>query len=158
MRRWTERRRPRSSTAPTRRTSRTRRSGGAVGRADPRPAGEHLEAQPRGARRDDRARPGRLQELGAHHAALRARLPHLGVSGGRCGTDARHVGAICAAWVGATGRRRLGTAPSRKTRCGHVKACLQRVCNGFVPTPSRERDPHAQPPAAEDGRLAVREQ
>jgi S-methylmethionine-dependent homocysteine/selenocysteine methylase len=37
-------------------------------------------------------------ELGGSVAALRAKLPHVNVLGGCCGTDARHVGAICAAW------------------------------------------------------------
>jgi homocysteine S-methyltransferase len=36
-------------------------------------------------------------ELGAEHAALRRRLPHLTVMGGCCGTDDRHVAAIAAA-------------------------------------------------------------
>lgn len=36
-------------------------------------------------------------ELAAHYRALRAALPHLNVVGGCCGTDARHVEAICAA-------------------------------------------------------------
>ena len=37
-------------------------------------------------------------DLGAQHAALRGRLPAVTVLGGCCGTDARHVAAICAAW------------------------------------------------------------
>ena len=37
-------------------------------------------------------------DLGARHAALKARLPRVNVLGGCCGTDDRHVGAICAAW------------------------------------------------------------
>jgi S-methylmethionine-dependent homocysteine/selenocysteine methylase len=36
-------------------------------------------------------------DLGARYAALRAQLPALGVVGGCCGTDDRHVGAICRA-------------------------------------------------------------
>jgi S-methylmethionine-dependent homocysteine/selenocysteine methylase len=38
-------------------------------------------------------------DLGARHAQLGARLPRLNVLGGCCGTDHRHVGAICAAWT-----------------------------------------------------------
>ncbi len=38
-------------------------------------------------------------DLGARHAALRDRLPNVRVLGGCCGTDARHVAAICAAWT-----------------------------------------------------------
>lgn len=41
---------------------------------------------------------GDLEDLGTRHAALRHRLPAVTVLGGCCGTDARHVGAICAAW------------------------------------------------------------
>jgi homocysteine S-methyltransferase len=39
-------------------------------------------------------------ELAQHHRALRSRLPHLGVVGGCCGTDHRHVAAIADAWLG----------------------------------------------------------
>src|SRR5262245_11566121 len=42
---------------------------------------------------------GDPDDLGARYAALRARLPHLNVVGGCCGTDHRHVGAICNAWL-----------------------------------------------------------
>jgi S-methylmethionine-dependent homocysteine/selenocysteine methylase len=38
-------------------------------------------------------------DLGARHAALRERLPAVAVLGGCCGTDARHVAAVCAAWL-----------------------------------------------------------
>jgi len=38
-------------------------------------------------------------DLGARHAALRAKLPELTVLGGCCGTDHRHVAEICTAWV-----------------------------------------------------------
>ena len=38
-------------------------------------------------------------DLAARHAALRERLPAVNVLGGCCGTDHRHVGAICAAWL-----------------------------------------------------------
>jgi S-methylmethionine-dependent homocysteine/selenocysteine methylase len=41
---------------------------------------------------------GDPEDLGARYAALRERLPRLNVVGGCCGTDHRHVGAICAAW------------------------------------------------------------
>jgi len=37
-------------------------------------------------------------DLAARHAALRDRLPAVTVLGGCCGTDARHVAAICSAW------------------------------------------------------------
>ena len=36
-------------------------------------------------------------DLGRRHRALRERLPHLAVFGGCCGTDHRHVAAICEA-------------------------------------------------------------
>jgi S-methylmethionine-dependent homocysteine/selenocysteine methylase len=38
-------------------------------------------------------------ELGGQYRALRERLPQLAVLGGCCGTDDRHVAAICAAWL-----------------------------------------------------------
>jgi S-methylmethionine-dependent homocysteine/selenocysteine methylase len=38
-------------------------------------------------------------DLGARHAALRASLPNVNVLGGCCGTDHRHVGEICSAWL-----------------------------------------------------------
>jgi S-methylmethionine-dependent homocysteine/selenocysteine methylase len=41
---------------------------------------------------------GDPSDLGARHAALRALLPAVTVLGGCCGTDARHVAAICSAW------------------------------------------------------------
>jgi S-methylmethionine-dependent homocysteine/selenocysteine methylase len=44
---------------------------------------------------------GDPEDLGARHAALKARLPAVNVLGGCCGTDQRHVGAICSAWTGA---------------------------------------------------------
>jgi S-methylmethionine-dependent homocysteine/selenocysteine methylase len=37
--------------------------------------------------------------LGAEHRALRSALPRLAVLGGCCGTDQRHVGAVCDAWL-----------------------------------------------------------
>jgi S-methylmethionine-dependent homocysteine/selenocysteine methylase len=43
---------------------------------------------------------GDPKDLGARHAALRDRLPAVTVLGGCCGTDARHVAAICSAWGG----------------------------------------------------------
>jgi S-methylmethionine-dependent homocysteine/selenocysteine methylase len=42
---------------------------------------------------------GDPDDLGARHAALHAMLPWVSVLGGCCGTDARHVGAVCAAWL-----------------------------------------------------------
>ena len=37
-------------------------------------------------------------DLGARYAGLRERLPRLNVLGGCCGTDHRHIAAICGAW------------------------------------------------------------
>ena len=37
------------------------------------------------------------QELASHYPELRERLPNLRVAGGCCGTDERHIAAICAA-------------------------------------------------------------
>jgi len=42
---------------------------------------------------------GDPDDLGARYAALAARLPALNVLGGCCGTDHRHVTAICDAWL-----------------------------------------------------------
>ena len=42
---------------------------------------------------------GDPNDLAARHVALRDKLPAVTVLGGCCGTDARHVAAICAAWV-----------------------------------------------------------
>ena len=39
-------------------------------------------------------------DLGERHRALRPKLPHLAVIGGCCGTDHRHVAAVCDAWAG----------------------------------------------------------
>jgi S-methylmethionine-dependent homocysteine/selenocysteine methylase len=44
---------------------------------------------------------GDPDDLGARHAALHSVLPWVTVLGGCCGTDARHVAAICSAWLGA---------------------------------------------------------
>jgi S-methylmethionine-dependent homocysteine/selenocysteine methylase len=41
---------------------------------------------------------GDPKQLGDQHARLRERLPGVTVLGGCCGTDARHVAAICGAW------------------------------------------------------------
>ncbi|MGE2833576.1 homocysteine S-methyltransferase family protein [Mycobacterium sp. SMC-4] len=41
---------------------------------------------------------GDPDEFAAGHVALRRRLPSVTVLGGCCGTDARHVAALCAAW------------------------------------------------------------
>jgi homocysteine S-methyltransferase len=41
---------------------------------------------------------GDAQDLGDRYRRLRAPLPRLNVLGGCCGTDHRHVAAICAAW------------------------------------------------------------
>jgi S-methylmethionine-dependent homocysteine/selenocysteine methylase len=38
-------------------------------------------------------------DLGARYAALAGQLPQLNVLGGCCGTDHRHVGAACEAWL-----------------------------------------------------------
>ena len=44
---------------------------------------------------------GDPDDLGARYAALHERLPALNVLGGCCGTDHRHVTAICDAWLAA---------------------------------------------------------
>jgi S-methylmethionine-dependent homocysteine/selenocysteine methylase len=44
---------------------------------------------------------GDPEDLGARHGPLHAMLPWVTVLGGCCGTDARHVAAICAGWLGA---------------------------------------------------------
>jgi S-methylmethionine-dependent homocysteine/selenocysteine methylase len=46
---------------------------------------------------------GDPEDLGARYAALRERLPRVNVLGGCCGTDHRHVAAICDAWPRASG-------------------------------------------------------
>ena len=43
---------------------------------------------------------GNPDELASDYVALRDRLPELHVLGGCCGTDHRHVGAMCGAWLG----------------------------------------------------------
>ena len=40
-------------------------------------------------------------DLAAGYVALREGLPRLSVLGGCCGTDHRHVGEICSAWIAA---------------------------------------------------------
>jgi homocysteine S-methyltransferase len=45
----------------------------------------------------DELDPGDPQELASHYPRLRQRLPNLRVAGGCCGTDDRHIAAICAA-------------------------------------------------------------
>ena len=47
---------------------------------------------------------GNPLELDREHAELRARLPHLSVMGGCCGTDDRHIERIALACVGAKKR------------------------------------------------------
>ncbi len=44
-------------------------------------------------------------DLAARHGALRSRLPRVNVLGGCCGTDHRHVGAICDAWLAEASNR-----------------------------------------------------
>lgn len=44
---------------------------------------------------------GNPEELALEYVALRERLPRLTVLGGCCGTDHRHVEAMCLAWTGA---------------------------------------------------------
>jgi S-methylmethionine-dependent homocysteine/selenocysteine methylase len=52
-------------------------------------------------------------DLGARYGALRARLPNVSVVGGCCGTDLRHIEAICKAWLGAVSAEgERGTAES----------------------------------------------
>jgi homocysteine S-methyltransferase len=45
---------------------------------------------------------GDPEDLAARHAALKSHLPAVNVLGGCCGTDERHIDAICSAWVGET--------------------------------------------------------
>jgi methionine synthase I (cobalamin-dependent) len=45
---------------------------------------------------------GNPEELALEYLALRERLPRLTVLGGCCGTDDRHVEAMCAAWLDET--------------------------------------------------------
>jgi S-methylmethionine-dependent homocysteine/selenocysteine methylase len=59
-------------------------------------APERLDAANRAAVELDEGDPN---ELAAQYVALRSKLPAVTVLGGCCGTDARHVAAICAAWV-----------------------------------------------------------
>jgi S-methylmethionine-dependent homocysteine/selenocysteine methylase len=42
---------------------------------------------------------GNPDELASDYVALRDRLPELHVLGGCCGTDHRHIGAMCGAWL-----------------------------------------------------------
>jgi len=51
---------------------------------------------------------GDPEELANEYAALRERLPQLSVVGGCCGTDHRHIGAICDAWLGDRGAAESG--------------------------------------------------
>jgi S-methylmethionine-dependent homocysteine/selenocysteine methylase len=44
---------------------------------------------------------GDPEELGEQYAELHSRLPRVTVVGGCCGTDHRHIGAICDAWIAA---------------------------------------------------------
>ncbi len=46
---------------------------------------------------------GDPHELGEQYAELHSRLPRVTVVGGCCGTDHRHIGAICDAWTRAGG-------------------------------------------------------
>jgi S-methylmethionine-dependent homocysteine/selenocysteine methylase len=43
---------------------------------------------------------GDPRDLGMRHGILKERLPKVNILGGCCGTDQRHVSAICEAWVG----------------------------------------------------------
>jgi homocysteine S-methyltransferase len=45
---------------------------------------------------------GDPEELARDYVALRDRLPRLNVLGGCCGTDHRHVEAMCGAWLSAS--------------------------------------------------------
>lgn len=45
---------------------------------------------------------GDPDDLGRRHGELKALLPKANVLGGCCGTDHRHVAAICSAWLGGT--------------------------------------------------------
>ncbi len=50
---------------------------------------------------------GDPNDLAARYVALREQMPALTVLGGCCGTDSRHVAAICAAWTADTARGSL---------------------------------------------------
>jgi len=49
---------------------------------------------------------GDPRDLATRHAALMEQLPRVNVLGGCCGTDDRHVAAICSAWTGGRGATR----------------------------------------------------
>ena len=53
-------------------------------------------------------------DLGARYVGLKAKLPELNVLGGCCGTDHRHVGEICNAWM-AGGPEPAEISPRSKT-------------------------------------------
>jgi S-methylmethionine-dependent homocysteine/selenocysteine methylase len=59
---------------------------------------------------------GNPAELGRHYRDLRARLPHVNVLGGCCGTDHRHVGEICLACVEGGGVVPLSLRPHPEER------------------------------------------
>lgn len=73
---------------------------------DPRPASQRFQeghAELDEATELDDGDPG---DLGRRYAALARLLPRLNVVGGCCGTDHRHVRAICDAWpAGSVGTR-----------------------------------------------------
>lgn len=60
-------------------------------------------------------------ELAAGHRRLRALLPGLVVVGGCCGTDHRHVDAICAALSAASRAAACAGGPARDARCARCR-------------------------------------
>ena len=64
-----------------------------------RPPGERVQAEPRRARRDGGARHRRPGGARPRVRGAPERLPPLSVLGGCCGTDHRHVEAMCVAWL-----------------------------------------------------------
>ena len=88
----------------------------ALGEAHPRPPGQFLEAQPRRARQAKDLDDGDPVELGEQYRELRAKLPHLTVLGGCCGTDHRHVAEICRSCAPASALRRLSQEPDSGPR------------------------------------------
>ena len=55
-------------------------------------------------------------DLGARYAGLKDKLPELNVLGGCCGTDHRHVGEICNAWMAGADLSRLVSPRSKTSR------------------------------------------
>ena len=102
------------STAPTRPTSNPLRRARAMAGAPRGAPRQRLDQEPRRARRGDRARRGRPRRPRPRATAPCARgCPQLTVLGGCCGTDHRHVGEICTAWLGAKSMGQIEEPPRR---------------------------------------------